>query len=128
MVEILHNKSNKINIGNHGIADITGVNKSKLMDSYYLMKNLRIALEKSYFTILDQKVIKFPGKDSGITGFFVLSESHAAFHTYPEYEYMGLDIFSCGNSSPMDVIEYFSKLIDAKTCLVESVERGMNIR
>ena len=31
----------------------------------------------------------------GITGFAIVSESHISIHTWPEYSYMGIDIFSC---------------------------------
>jgi len=29
----------------------------------------------------------------GLTGYLLLSESHIAFHTYPEHRYIALDIF-----------------------------------
>ena len=129
MVEILEqSKLNNTSVGVHGIADISGVKMDKLKDSKYLMNNLRVSLLKAHFTILEEKVIKFPGIDSGVTGIFVLSESHAAFHSYPEYKYIGVDIFSCGKSNPIKAIKYFSKLINADRCIVESVERGLDLR
>ncbi len=36
---------------------------------------------------------KFP--DSGVTGVILLSESHFAIHTWPEKNYLTLDIFVC---------------------------------
>ena len=128
MVEILaQNKQKKTLIRFHGIAEIRGVDQEKLKDPNFLMDNLRDSLIYSSFTILEEKVMKFPGIDSGVTGFFILSESHAAFHSYPEYEYISLDIFSCGLASPFDAIKYFSKLINAKHFEIDSIERGLNI-
>lgn len=34
----------------------------------------------------------------GCTIIFLLSESHASIHTYPEYKHYMLDIFTCGNT------------------------------
>ena len=128
MVELLdQNKQKKPCIGFHGIADIKGVDQKKLKDPILLMDKLRVSLLKSSFTILGEKVLKFPGKESGVTGFFILSESHAAFHSYPEYNYISVDIFSCGLASPFDAIKYFSKLINAKELEIDSIERGVNI-
>ena len=104
MVEILaQNKQKKTLIGFHGIADIRGVDQEKLKDPNFLMDNLRDSLIYSSFTILEEKVMKFPGIDSGVTGFFILSESHAAFHSYPEYEYI---LFA--NASLYDLTRDFS--------------------
>ena len=129
MVEIIElKKPDRNSIGIHGIADIRGVDKEKLKDPIFLMESLRVSLEKYSFTILEEKVLKFPGVNSGVTGFFVLSESHAAFHSYPEYSYIGVDIFSCGPANPFDVIKYFSKSINAKNCFIDSIERGLNIK
>ena len=35
----------------------------------------------------------------------LLAESHAAVHTYPEREYLALDIFACGSIDPSSVMD-----------------------
>ena len=41
-------------------------------------------------------VIKYPGNGSpGISGIAILAESNISVHTYPEYSYVFIDIFSC---------------------------------
>src|SRR6185436_18509664 len=37
---------------------------------------------------------QFPGS-GGVTGLWMLTESHLACHTFPEYESLTLNIFSC---------------------------------
>ena len=36
-------------------------------------------------------------KPQGITYLAVLNESHLAIHTYPEHNYISLDLYTCGN-------------------------------
>ncbi|WP_375685671.1 S-adenosylmethionine decarboxylase family protein, partial [Bartonella sp. TT110JLCBS] len=39
---------------------------------------------------------KFTTDGQGVTGFFLLSESHLSFHTYPESNYISIDLYTCG--------------------------------
>jgi len=34
----------------------------------------------------------------GVSGAIIISESHLAIHTWPEYKYASLDIYTCGDS------------------------------
>lgn len=39
----------------------------------------------------------------GLTGFYILSESHLAFHTWPEHKYIAIDLFTCGTQKKTSV-------------------------
>lgn len=54
-----------------------------------------IATEACMTKIGEPVVHKFPGDDSGVTGFQMLGESHASAHTYPESKCLYFDLFSC---------------------------------
>ena len=70
--------------------------------------------------------MKFPGYNSGVTGVFILSESHAAFHSYPEYRYLAVDIFSCGNSFNAEIArETLTLGIKSKKQTVTRIDRGL---
>ena len=115
-------------IGVHAIADLSGIDASPLKDEKGLMDLFRAALNKALFTIMDEKSFCFPGENSGVTGMFILSESHAAFHSYPEFGYIALDVFSCGDADPENVIWYFAKHLNAKDCKLKVLDRGHNVR
>tara|TARA_B100000686_G_C16363510_1_gene748944 strand:+ start:69 stop:476 length:408 start_codon:yes stop_codon:yes gene_type:complete len=115
-------------IGVHAVADILGVDSNDLQDEKFLMTLLRNSLQVADFTILDEKSLKFPGEHSGVTGFFILSESHAAFHSYPEYHYLGVDIFSCGKADPKKAIQHLSKMINAQDLNISLLNRGLKNR
>lgn len=92
-------------LGTHHLADFYGVDVSILRDDSRLMGILRGALDDAGFHVLQSFCYRFPGGGQGVTGMFLLSESHLAFHTYPEFGYLALDLFSCGHARPEKVIE-----------------------
>lgn len=60
------------------------------------MKVFAKAIQSSGATILKHDCVEFPG--NGITAYFVLSESHASIHTYPEHNSCFVDLFTCGHA------------------------------
>ena len=58
------------------------------------------------------------------TGFALLSESHAAFHSYPEYGYMALDIYSCGSHDPERIAKEFEKQLKPRDVISNLCKRG----
>ncbi len=69
----------------------------ELNSTSFCRKLFTRALEKGGFRIIQLGFHKF--KPCGLTGFFLLSESHLALHTWPEEKYMALDLFTCGDES-----------------------------
>ncbi len=114
-------------IGTHVIGDLSGIEPRLLMDEQLLMRVLRDGLESEAFTVLGQQSVKFPGDESGVTGFYVLSESHAAFHSYPEYGYLAIDVFSCGASRPDRVVAYVAKALCADIVGTRTVDRRAEV-
>ncbi len=45
-------------------------------------------------------------KESGVTGFIIIAESHIAVHTYPEKKFLSADIFSCKEFDYEKAIEF----------------------
>lgn len=63
------------------------------------------AIKKGNFQILKTGFHKF--KPQGLTGFFLLSESHLSLHTWPEENHMAVDLFTCGEKKPtMESLRY----------------------
>jgi S-adenosylmethionine decarboxylase proenzyme len=61
----------------------------------------------------------------GVSGVIVIAESHLAIHTWPEYEYAAVDIFTCGVVVDPWVAFHRLKLsLDSKECIVREIVRG----
>jgi S-adenosylmethionine decarboxylase len=61
----------------------------------------------------------------GLTGVLLLAESHISFHSWPEFEYLALDIFSCGKKAkPEKALKYLEKVFKPKRIEVKILKRG----
>jgi S-adenosylmethionine decarboxylase len=92
-------------LGRHLIADMTGLSPALLRDGDRIMRVLKEALDQAGFHALKSVEHQFVERGEGFTGVVLLEESHAAVHTYPELEYLALDIFACGRFEPADVMD-----------------------
>lgn len=68
----------------------------KLKDKNFLYRLFREVLEKSGVTIFGFLDKDFSG--DGVSGVFLLGESHFSYHTWPDENYVSMDFYVCGNS------------------------------
>jgi len=92
-------------------------------DPKWIKKVLWQAAKAANNTPLRASVHKFPVQ--GVTGVVILAESHIAIHTWPEHNYIAIDIFTCGeNTRPYSALEYLKKAFNPKKVKVQLIERG----
>lgn len=62
----------------------------------------------------------------GVSGVVVIAESHLAIHTWPEYGYAAVDLFTCGESvDPIVAYDYLREHLHAKTAFYSELKRGL---
>lgn len=81
-------------LGTHLVMEVWGVRAHTLDDESYLARVLADASEAAGLTVLQSAFHRF--SPQGVTGVVLLSESHTSVHTWPEYGYAAIDLFSCG--------------------------------
>lgn len=81
--------------GKHFLASYLGCNNEALGNVDEMIRAMDIAVEASGATILNKTSYTFP--PNGLTIVYLLSESHASLHTYPECNACFVDLFTCGD-------------------------------
>ncbi|KPQ00363.1 MAG: S-adenosylmethionine decarboxylase SpeD [Bacteroidetes bacterium HLUCCA01] len=62
----------------------------------------------------------------GVSGTIVIAESHVAIHTWPEYNYAAVDIFTCGETiDPWVIQEYIKDAFLSKNISSIEMKRGL---
>jgi S-adenosylmethionine decarboxylase len=62
----------------------------------------------------------------GVSGVVVIAESHLSIHTWPEYRYAAVDIFTCGDViKPEHAVSYVASRFRCKSPSVVEVKRGL---
>ncbi len=81
------------------------------------------ASELAGATVVDVAFRKFD--PYGVSGVVVISESHLTIHTWPEYGYAALDLFTCGDSAdPWKAFDHLVKFLKSKRITTMEVQRG----
>lgn len=81
-------------VGRHLVATYLDCDAAAILDGVGLLRAMEDAIRAAGATILDTRSHVFDG--GGLTAVFLLSESHASIHTYPEYNACFVDLFTCG--------------------------------
>jgi S-adenosylmethionine decarboxylase len=111
-------------LGTHLIIELYECHEELINNAQEVEEALIQAVEISGATMVQSVIHQF--NPHGISGVVVIEESHFTVHTWPEYGYCALDIFTCG-----DEIDYYSALqylktqFQAKNLSVTEMKRGM---
>lgn len=113
-------------LGNHLLVELYECDARKLNDLGKLRMVLEKAVSVSGATALKTSFHQYAPQ--GVSGVIIIAESHFTIHTWPEYGYAALDIFTCGQTiDSQKALDYIEKELDVKTLSVTEMKRG-NIR
>jgi spermidine synthase len=83
-------------LGRHILVEFHGCSSEILNDVPRIELSMLKAAEESGATIISSTFHHF--SPFGVSGVVVIQESHLAIHTWPEYRYAAVDLFTCGYS------------------------------
>lgn len=110
-------------LGRHLLVEYHGCDPEILNDLERVKKFMLEAASESGATVLDASFHYFTPQ--GVSGVVVIAESHLAIHTWPEYGYAAVDIFTCGNTvDPWKAFHYLRSTLDSKETSVNEIVRG----
>jgi len=105
------------------IADLYGCGKM-IDDPDAIRKAAHITIEFVGAEIVEECIHEF--EPIGVTYFAVITTSHFSVHTWPEYGYAAVDIFSCTDTVIEGISDKLKELFEAKEIQVRTVERIIN--
>ncbi|HDI02380.1 MAG TPA: adenosylmethionine decarboxylase [Ignisphaera sp.] len=94
--------------GKHVAGDLYECSFEKLTDVSYLLRVVQEAARAGNMTLLDIKTWKI-GLGVSIVG--IVLESHISIHTWPEYRFATVDVYSCGSHTNPE--KAFEKIVEA---------------
>lgn len=107
--------------GTHLLLEFWG---AKNINSVKIIKKaLTEAVQACQATLLKIELHKF--SPQGVSGVAMIAESHISIHTWPEYQYVAIDIFMCGDKDPYKAIGPLKKNFQPKKVEVIEMKRGV---
>ena len=107
--------------GSHVLAEFYNISNNS-NDKTDLKKCLENCCREANVTLLKFDFVEF--ENGGYTAFALLAESHISIHTYPEYQSVFVDVFTCGNSNTQIIIDILSDYYLPAKREIRSIERG----
>ena len=119
--------------GLHVTIDASGCNKRKLSSVtlvYDILNKLpdKIGMTKMTLPYVVKWLDKFAHGTEGISGFVMIAESHISIHTFPDQDYVFMDIFSCRDFDAEMAIKYLLEAFEATRCEKHVLKRGIDFQ
>ncbi len=110
-------------LGKHLLLELKNCNKELLDDLDFLKACLNDAAVQSGATVVGESFYHFP--PHGVSGILNIAESHISIHTWPEYGYAAVDVFTCGDDvKPEEAARLITQRLEAKKCSSIELQRG----
>lgn len=111
-------------LGTHLLVELRDCNPEILKDLSRVKEALVSAAKEAKATIVDVSFHEF--NPFGISGMVVIAESHLSIHTWPEYGYAAVDIFTCGDIIKPEIAAYYLiGQFESKTPSIVEMKRGI---
>jgi len=109
-------------IGKQVYGSLYDCNDNHLRDEEYLRNLVGEAAVEGNMTLLDIKSWKI---GEGVSVIAIVLESHITVHTWPEYGFATVDVYSCGKySDPERAFMYIVKKLEAKRYTINVADRS----
>jgi len=112
-------------IGHHYIVEASGCDP-KIIGSVEKVQQILVkAAEIAGAQVWSISFSRFPPQ--GVSGVVVISESHISTHTWPEFGYVALDIYTCGkNVDPEKAVVFAVEAFGSSTSHITEITRGID--
>ncbi len=111
-------------LGRHILAEFYGCPQEMLNETEQIKQHMVAAALESGAEVKETVFHQF--SPQGVSGVVVISESHLAIHTWPEYGYAAVDVFTCGQTvDPWASCNYLKQVFSARNMSAREIKRGL---
>lgn len=111
-------------LGRHILVEFYNCNVDTLGNHEKIEEFMKEAAIRSNATIVSSCFHKF--NPWGVSGAVIIQESHLTIHTWPEYGYASVDLYTCGDSvNPWVGFDYLEEVLEAERSESIEIARGM---
>lgn len=111
-------------LGRHILAEFYGCPGDIISDLEQIKQAMVTAALKAGAEVKETVFHQF--SPQGVSGVVVISESHLAIHTWPEFGYAAVDIFTCGQTvDPWVSCNYLKEIFIAQNMSAREIKRGI---
>ena len=112
-------------LGKHGTLDLTNFFlSSPKEDGEFLLQIMRESVKLSTCREVHHKLVIL-GHDSspGFTSVVLIDESHITAHCYSDRGLLAIDVFTCGDSNPIVLLDYILEKIIQKVPNIKCIKK-----
>lgn len=109
-------------LGNHILVEFMNCDPHIMNDVLSIERDMVGAAQKAGATVINSTFHHF--SPYGVSGVVVIQESHLAIHTWPEYGYAAVDLFTCGEMNAWISFDHLKECFKAKSYSAIELKRG----
>ncbi len=111
-----------IALGNHILVEFMNCEPKLMNDVAGIERDMVAAARAAGATVINSTFHHF--SPYGVSGVVVIEESHLAIHTWPEYGYAAVDLFTCGEMDAWISFDMLKEAFKAKSYSAIEMKRG----
>ena len=111
-----------IALGNHILVEFMNCDPHVMNDVAAIERDMVGAAKKAGATVINSTFHHF--SPYGVSGVVVIQESHLAIHTWPEYGYAAVDLFTCGEMNAWISFDHLKECFGSKSYSAIELKRG----
>ncbi len=109
-------------LGNHILVEFMNCDPHIMNDVAGIERDMVAAAQKAGATVINSTFHHF--SPWGVSGVVVIQESHLAIHTWPEYGYAAVDLFTCGDMDAWISFDHLKECFKSLSYSAIEMKRG----